>query len=76
MHLKRIATRVVSECAGDALSLEHLIKNASTMQKKVYSVPDVIDREIARLKLAAMNVNLDVLTPEQVAYLNSWEEGT
>lgn len=62
--------------ANQALSLEHLIKNASTMQKKVYSVPEVIDREIARLKLAAMNVKLDVLTPEQVAYLNSWEEGT
>ena len=39
-------------------------------------MPDEIDKEIARLKLAAMGVDIDVLTPEQVAYLNSWEEGT
>jgi adenosylhomocysteinase len=39
-------------------------------------VPELIDREIARLKLAAMGVNIDVLTPEQSSYLNSWEEGT
>jgi len=39
-------------------------------------VPSEIDEEIARLKLDAMNVQIDVLTEEQVAYLNSWEEGT
>jgi adenosylhomocysteinase len=42
----------------------------------VYSVPDEIDREIARLKLAAMGVNIDALTPEQEAYLNEWRIGT
>ena len=62
--------------ANQALSVEYLIKNADKLEKKVYSVPDAIDREIARLKLDAMGVTLDILTPEQVAYLNSWEEGT
>ena len=62
--------------ANQALCLEYLVKNASDLQKTVYSVPAEIDREIARLKLEAMGVQIDVLTPEQVAYLNSWEEGT
>lgn len=62
--------------ANQALSVEYVVKNAARMEKKVYSVPDAIDREIARLKLAAMNVDIDTLTEEQVKYLNSWEEGT
>ncbi|MEA4909552.1 MAG: adenosylhomocysteinase [Chloroflexi bacterium] len=62
--------------ANQALSLEYMVKNYQSLQKKVYSVPEDIDREIARLKLRAMNVDIDVLTPEQVHYLNSWEEGT
>jgi adenosylhomocysteinase len=62
--------------ANQALSLEYMVKNVEKLDKKVYSVPGDIDREIARLKLAAMGVGIDVLTPEQVAYLNSWEEGT
>jgi adenosylhomocysteinase len=62
--------------ANQALSAEFMFKNAANLQKKVYSVPEEIDREIARLKLAAMHVNIDTLTAEQVAYLNSWEEGT
>ena len=62
--------------ANQALSAEYMFKNAAEMQKKVYSVPADIDREIARLKLAAMHVDIDVLTPEQLSYLNSWEEGT
>lgn len=62
--------------ANQALSAEYMLKNNSKLEKKVYSVPDDIDREIARLKLDAMGINIDVLTPEQVAYLNSWEEGT
>lgn len=62
--------------ANQALSLEYMVKNHERLDKKVYSVPAEIDREIARLKLAAMGVQIDVLTPEQVAYLNSWEEGT
>jgi adenosylhomocysteinase len=62
--------------ANQALSLEYLVKNIATFEKKVYSVPEEIDREIARLKLEAMGVSIDTLTPEQVKYLNSWEEGT
>ena len=49
--------------ANQALSAEYMVKNAAKMEKKVYSVPDLIDREIARLKLAAMGVDIDVLTP-------------
>jgi adenosylhomocysteinase len=62
--------------ANQALSAEYMVKNAASLQKKVYSVPEVIDREIARLKLEAMGVKIDTLTEEQVKYLNSWEEGT
>ncbi|WP_299028014.1 adenosylhomocysteinase [uncultured Thermanaerothrix sp.] len=62
--------------ANQALSLEYLVKQADKMERKVYSVPEEIDREIARLKLAAMGVEIDTLTPQQLAYLNSWEEGT
>jgi len=62
--------------ANQALSAEYLIKNRSSMEKKVYAVPEAIDREIARLKLESMRVRIDILTEEQVRYLNSWEEGT
>jgi adenosylhomocysteinase len=62
--------------ANQALSAEYVVKHAGEMQKKVYSVPESIDREIARLKLEAMGVQIDKLTEEQVKYLNSWEEGT
>ncbi len=62
--------------ANQALAVEYMVKNAARLEKKVYSVPEEIDKEIARLKLDAMGVKIDVLTPEQSAYLNSWEEGT
>ncbi|MEN6409481.1 MAG: adenosylhomocysteinase [Anaerolineaceae bacterium] len=62
--------------ANQALAAEYLVKNAGKLESKVYSVPEEIDREIARLKLAAMNVVIDTLTNEQVKYLNSWQEGT
>lgn len=62
--------------ANQALSAEYMVKNADKLEKKVYSVPADIDREIARLKLNGMGVAIDILTPEQVNYLNSWEEGT
>lgn len=62
--------------ANQALGLEYMVKNAKKLEKKVYSMPEEIDKEIARLKLDAMKVTIDVLTPEQVKYLNSWEEGT
>jgi len=62
--------------ANQALSLEYMVKNHASLEKKVYSVPSEIDREIARLKLDAMGAKIDTLTAQQVAYLNSWEEGT
>ena len=62
--------------ANQALSLEYLARNVDQFEKKVYSVPEQIDKEIAHLKLEAMGVSIDTLTPEQVKYLNSWEEGT
>jgi adenosylhomocysteinase len=62
--------------ANQALSVEYVVKNADKLEKKVYSVPQEIDTQIARLKLAAMGVQIDKLTPEQEKYLNSWEEGT
>lgn len=62
--------------ANQALSAEYMVKNAAQLEKKVYSVPEDIDKEIARLKLAAMGVKIDDLTAEQVKYLSSWEEGT
>ena len=62
--------------ANQALSVEHMVKYGSQLEKRVYGVPVEIDNEIARIKLEAMGVVIDVLTPQQVAYLNSWEEGT
>ena len=62
--------------ANQALSAEYMVKNADVLEKTVYSVPEEIDAEIARLKLASMDVEIDVLTEEQIAYLNSWQEGT
>jgi len=62
--------------ANQALSAEYMIKNGASLEKKVYGVPDEIDREIARLKLQSMGVQVDTLSAEQVKYLNSWEEGT
>ncbi len=62
--------------ANQALSAEFMAKNHATLEKRVYSVPEEIDAEIARLKLAAMGIAIDTLTAEQVNYLNSWEEGT
>ncbi len=62
--------------ANQALSAEFMWKNAKSLEKKVYSVPADIDTEIARIKLAAMGIKIDTLTDQQVAYLNSWQEGT
>ncbi len=62
--------------ANQALGLEYMVKNADKLEKKVYGIPEEIDQEIARLKLAAMGVEIDKLTPEQISYLASWEHGT
>ena len=62
--------------ANQALSCEFLIKNYKTLEKKVYSVPDELDKKVARLKLESMGVKIDKLTAEQEEYLASWSEGT
>jgi len=62
--------------ANQALSVEYMVKNHGALEKKVYSVPEAIDREVARLKLEAMGVEIDRLTAEQEQYLASWSEGT
>ena len=62
--------------ANQALSAEYLVGHHGELQRQVYPVPDDIDREIARLKLAAMHVTIDSLTAEQSAYLSGWESGT
>jgi adenosylhomocysteinase len=62
--------------ANQALSVEHLARHASSLSANVYPVPEEIDRSVARLKLEAMGVRIDVLTAEQQSYLASWEEGT
>jgi adenosylhomocysteinase len=62
--------------ANQALSVEYLNKNAGTIPPQVLRVPLEVDREVARLKLDAMGIRIDQLTPEQIAYLGSWSEGT
>ncbi len=62
--------------ANQALAAEFMVKNHASLEKRVYAVPEDIDREIARLKLASMGVTIDTATPEQVKYMGSWEEGT
>jgi adenosylhomocysteinase len=62
--------------ANQALGAEYMVKQGKNLEKKVYSVPKEIDREIARLKLTAMGIEIDTLTDEQRQYLTSWEEGT
>jgi adenosylhomocysteinase len=62
--------------ANQALGAEFMLKNAANLEKQVYTIPEAVDREIARLKLQAMGVKIDTLTAEQDKYLNSWEEGT
>jgi adenosylhomocysteinase len=62
--------------ANQSLSVEWLKKNAATTKKDVFVVPKEIDAQVARLKLAAMGVSIDTLTPEQVKYLAEWSEGT
>jgi len=62
--------------ANQALSAEYVVQNAGTLERRVYVVPEEIDREIARLKLATLGIEVDRLTEEQAKYLASWDEGT
>ena len=59
--------------ANQALAVEYIVKNRDKLEKKVYNVPDEIDKEVARLKLKAMGIEIDSLIPEQVEYLQSWQ---
>jgi len=62
--------------ANQALCAEYMAREGKNLGNKVYPVPEEIDKEIARLKLASMGVEIDTLTPEQEKYLSSWEMGT
>ena len=62
--------------ANQALCLEYIVKHKAGLESKVYAVPEEIDKQVARLKLEAMGISIDNLTPEQEKYLKSWEEGT
>jgi adenosylhomocysteinase len=62
--------------ANQALGSEYLLHHAKELAPQVYTLPAELDKEIARLKLNAMNIRIDTLTPEQEHYLNSWEAGT
>jgi adenosylhomocysteinase len=61
---------------GQALACEFLVKNKGKLKAEVIQLPEEIDDEIAKLQLKTMNVEIDKLTPEQIEYLNSWQEGT
>ncbi|UCE81613.1 MAG: adenosylhomocysteinase [Deltaproteobacteria bacterium] len=62
--------------ANQALAAKYVTENSGTLEKRVYGVPEEIDREIASLKLAAMGIEIDELLPEQKEYLSSWDMGT
>ncbi len=62
--------------ANQSLCVEYIVKNHKNLKNQVYPVPEEIDKEVARLKLNAMGIKIDTLTPEQEKYLSSWEEGT
>lgn len=62
--------------ANQALAAEYLMKNKGKLEPKVYVLSQNLDMEVARLKLKAMGISIDVLTSEQKRYLTSWHEGT
>ena len=62
--------------ANQALCLEYMVKHRGKLEPKVYPVPEEIDKQVARLKLNSMAIEIDTLTPEQRRYLTSWQEGT
>jgi adenosylhomocysteinase len=62
--------------ANQALAAEYMLRHHSELERKVYAVPELIDREIARLKLDSMGVRIDTLTADQARYLESWDQGT
>ena len=71
-----IGKNIIRSFADQALCCDYMIKNYKTLENKVYTVPADLDKRVARLKLEAMGVKIDKLTPEQEEYLASWNEGT
>jgi adenosylhomocysteinase len=62
--------------ANQALAAEYMAKHHAELEPRVYVVPDEMDREVARLKLESLGISIDTMTPEQLAYVNSWQSGT
>ncbi|HEX3043561.1 MAG TPA: adenosylhomocysteinase [Bacillota bacterium] len=62
--------------ANQALGSEYIVKYAGEMEKKVHVLPKELDHQIAEIKLKSMGIEIDVLTPEQIQYLSSWQSGT
>ncbi|NEO41673.1 MAG: adenosylhomocysteinase [Moorea sp. SIOASIH] len=62
--------------ANQALACEYLVKNKGSIEPGLHSIPEAVDKDIARLKLQAMGINIDSLTPDQIEYINSWTSGT
>lgn len=62
--------------ANQALCAEYILDHASEMERAVYDVPAEIDELVATLKLETLGIDIDVLTPEQIKYMNSWNMGT
>ncbi len=62
--------------ADQALSVEYMVKNHDKLEKKVYRVPEDLDKRVAKLKLESMGIKIDRLTAEQEEYLSGWSEGT
>jgi len=62
--------------ANQALAAEYLLQHRAELDHDVYVVPEAIDAEVARLKLAAFGITLDAMTPEQAEYVSSWKHGT
>ena len=62
--------------ANQALAADYMAKNHATLEKRVYSVPEALDKQVAKMKLESMGVKIDRLTVEQEHYLSSWSEGT
>jgi len=62
--------------ANQALSAEYLVKNKGQLENRIHLLPEEVDLEIARIKLAAMNISIDTPTSEMIEYANSWQMGT
>jgi adenosylhomocysteinase len=62
--------------ANQALAAEHILKNEGKLGNRVYKLPEELDKKIAEVKLQTLGIKIDKLTPEQAAYISSWQHGT